>query len=199
MNNIIQKQLFKLEYAKMPIRCILERDLPYFMDCELDVVGDHALLNVDLNRERQNLTINFDRKSIAEKCKSIFNKFCPNINLVINFRINAKSYTDHPKFYFNQLLQKVRQVKKSTSPLNALTNLESLKLPRNVQGVIIRVKGKRGVRKTRKTLFLGKPCFHSSQKDILIKRRYSIESKLGTTGVKIYVKRNPEYLKNKQQ
>jgi hypothetical protein len=199
MNNIIQKQLFRLQYAKMPIKCVLERELPYFIDSELYVVGDHATLDIELNRQRENKFLNFDKKHLTQLCRNIFNKYCPSINLVVNFNINSKTYYDHPKFYFNQLLQKVRQVKRNSSPLNALTSLESLKLHKSVQGVIIRVKGKRGVRKTRKTLFLGKPCFHSCQKDILSKRRYSIESKLGTTGVKIYVKRDPLYLQNKDQ
>lgn len=181
MSNRIEQEIFKIQYAKMPIRLYLESKLgSSFIDFTLDLAGSGALLEIYLYKSKYDKTP-IRKKEITTFCENEFKIFCPSLTLNIQFIFNSQQPLDHPKYYYNYLVSKSQY-----SPVfNTLSKMQSMILPANVAGLIIRIKGKRSARKQRKVITLGNPCRHSFSKENFIKRTYALNTSLGVVGIQI--------------
>lgn len=185
--NLIQKDLFNIEYAKLPITLYLEKALgKNFLDIELYPYNSNAILKINIVKGPKD-RLPVEKNQLINQCIKIYKMFCKIINIQVELSITENNTMDHPKHYLNLL--KLKSFK--SNPFTALSKIEKITLPPTIKGLIIRVKGKKGVRKDRKVATLGNPCRHSFNKNTFIKRTYSFNKlenskvDLGTYGVQI--------------
>lgn len=111
-----------------------------------------------------------------------------NLDLEYDIHVKAvdkKDYRSHPKYYYSLFYYKYHLEK--TPAFTTLNKLDFLNLPEDTLGVYICVKGKRGVRKDRKTFILGSPKRHSSTPGKIKRYKGTIETPMGTMGINVLV------------
>ena len=174
--NLIEKDLLRLPSVKMVLYNHLEHILQNkFADCSLSLTGHHLEVNVELFE-----SVSDYLKNIAfKKIQQIQNDFTPNLNLKTVF-YKTKTPQLKPKFYHLLFENKFKRYK--TPPFSYINKLENLTIPPEFKGLYIRVKGKRGARKSFKIYKTGViPCHGNHGK--LKTYKGTVESSMGTTGI----------------
>ena len=113
-------------------------------------------------------------------------KVVPKLEVKVLFGFTEKQL-ESPKFYY--LYFKDKKFKKPAFSL--LNSLEKERLAPSLKGLFVRVKGKKGTRKDRKTISLGQVKKHSPIKSI---KEYTgtLETPLGTTGIQVKLLRKKD-------
>lgn len=181
MSTIIERNLFALDTLKI----VLLRKCEVILGnnfAEVDVVVNNSVINVDLYIFKR-IHLPKDKLVFIDECVKTF---CPDINYVINW-IPVTNEKEYPKYYF--LLFYSKYFTHKVPAFSVLTKLEKLKLPSSIQGLHVRVKGKRGARKDHKTLTIGRVSKHSSVYGKLKYYSGRIETPMGIMGIEITLMR----------
>lgn len=182
------KSIFNLEFAKIVLNLKLQQLLgESFTSLTLSLDQTEVLARIVVNRnvfESEKSRSEIKKDELTLMCKEVlswYSKFPVKVVILQT----SKDLMDHPKYYYRLLVK--RSLNGKVNLLNALSKIEKITLSPNIQGLLIRVKGKRGNRKDKKTILLGNPCRHSNKKDKLIKGLYTIDTRTGSYGIKIYL------------
>lgn len=185
------KSIFNLEYAKIVLNQRLE-DLLGASFTSLDLVLNQTEVVIKIYTYKdplipETVQTKVKKEELTDLCKEVLSWYCkfPVKVIVISA---LKDFSDTPMYYYRLLLKRTNKGK--VNLFSALSKLEKIKLSPHIKGLLIRVKGKRGTRKDKKILLLGNPCRHSNKKNLLVKGNYTVETNLGSYGVKILLLKN---------
>ena len=178
MTNITEKEIFRIEHAKIVLDKLLELELKIDF-AELDTYLSNNFVAVDIYLFKK---LYGSSQVIVQKVEAVLAHFCPSLKCNVRFLVvrNPKMY---PKYYYSLFYHKYRKYK--LNPFSALNKLENLVLPSEVSGVYLRVKGKRGARKDRGSVMIGDVSKHSLKLGKLKTHKNIVETPMGVMGIYI--------------